>query len=303
MWNRFATFLSLAVVLTATTVARAEDPAAAARADIQKTLGFVPKFFTQFADSALPGAWEEMKGLQLNPGTALSGETKELIGLAVAAQVPCQYCVYAHTELAELNGADAQERAEAIAVGAQERHASAYFYGLQNDPATLRSEVQRIIAFVKQKKAVKPIVVTDAASARADIAQTLGFVPSFLSRLPDGALPGVWREMKELKLSATTKLPAKTKALISLAVASQVPSEACVIAETEFAKLAGATDREIAEAVGMAAITRNMSTLLNGGQTDMRAFVADVDKLVDGVKKAAKKQPAKAEAAVANAKR
>lgn len=305
MWKKIATVLSLALVVgqgvMTSTAARAEDPAAAARADIQKTLGFVPKFFTQFPDSALPGAWEEMKGLQLNPGTALSGETKELIGLAVAAQVPCQYCVYAHTEFAELNGADAQERAEAVAIGAQERHASAYFYGLQGNEETLRSEVKRIIAFVQQKKAVKPIAVTDAASAKADIAQTLGFVPSFLSGIPDSALPGVWREMKDLKLSPSTKLPAKTKALISLAVASQVPSQGCVLADTEFAKLAGATDREIAEAVGMAAITRNMSTLLNGVQVDMKGFVADIDKLVDGVKKAAAKaaKATKTESAVA----
>jgi AhpD family alkylhydroperoxidase len=303
MWNRIATLLGACLLLTGST-ASAQDSASAAKADIQKTLGFTPKFFTQFPASALPGAWEEMKGLQLNPNTALSGEVKELIGLAVAAQVPCTYCVYAHTEFAELNGADAEERAEAVAIGAQERHASAYFYGLQNNPETLRAEVAKIISYVKQRKApATAIVVTDAASAKADITQTLGFVPEFLRVVPDAALPGVWREMKELKLSPNTRLSAKTKALVSLAVASQVPSQACVIAETEFAKLAGATDREIAEAVGMAAITRNMSTLLNGLRVDMRAFVADIDKLVAGVKKAASAKAQKPAAAVASAKR
>ena len=305
MWNRIAAMLSLALVLTTTSLTRAEDPVSATRADIQKTLGFVPKFFTQFPDTALPGAWQEFKGLQLNPSTALSGETKELIGLAVAAQVPCQYCVIAHTQFAELNGADAQERAEAVAIAGMERHASAYFYGLQNKPETLRAEVAKIIANVKSNRTLKPIVVTDAASAKADITQTLGFIPEFLRVVPDVALPGVWREMKDLKLSPNTKLSAKNKALISLAVASQVPSEGCIIADTEFAKLAGATDREIAEAVGMAAITRNMSTLLNGLQDDMRGFVSDINKLVDGVKKAAaaKAKAAKSETAVANAKK
>src|SRR5688572_26234135 len=77
----------------------AADPAATAatKNDIQKTLGFVPAFFQKLPDSMLPGAWEEMKGLQLNPATALDGRTKELIGLAVAAQVPCRYCIIAHT--------------------------------------------------------------------------------------------------------------------------------------------------------------------------------------------------------------
>jgi AhpD family alkylhydroperoxidase len=94
--------------------------------------------------------------------------------------------------------------------------------------------------------------------------------------------------MKELKLMPTS-LSSKNKALISLAVASQVPSEPCVMAETAFAKLAGATDREIAEAVGMAAITRNLSTILNGQSTDEKAFDADIDRLVNGVKNAQKK--------------
>jgi AhpD family alkylhydroperoxidase len=92
--------------------------------------------------------------------------------------------------------------------------------------------------------------------------------------------------MKSLKLSPSTSLGAKDKALIALAVASQVPSRPCVLAETEFAKLAGATSQEIAEAIGMAAITRNMSTVLNGMQTDESAFRADVAKLVRGVRAA-----------------
>lgn len=300
MWKKLATLSSLVLALGSSTVTRAEDPAAAARADIQKTLGFMPRIFDGFADAALPGAWNELKGLQLNPGTALNGETKELIGLAVASQVPCQYCVYAHTEFAALNGADAQERAEAISIGALERHASAYFYGRQVDMNAFRGELAKIVANAKAKKgAQKPIQVTDAASAKADIAQTLGFVPEFLRVVPDQALPGVWTELKQLKLSASTHLPAKTKALISLAVASQVPSEACIVAETEFAKLAGATDREIAEAVGMAAITRNMSTVLNGSQTDLAAFRADIDRIVSNVKNAANAQKPKPAGTVA----
>jgi len=290
MCNRIVTLLGFTFLLAGANagLAGAAEPATATRADIQKTIGFVPRFFDGFAATALPGMWEEMKGLQLNPGTALSGETKELIGLAVAAQVPCQYCIYAHTKFAELNGADAEERAEAVAIGAMERHASAYFYGRQVNNEKFRAELAKIVAHVKSGRPTPtPITVTDAASAKADIAQTLGLVPEFLQVVPDAALPGVWREMKELKLNPNTRLSGKVKALISLAVAAQVPSNACVTADTEFAKLAGATDREIAEAVGMAAITRNMSTVLNGAQTDSRAFNADIDRLVAGAKKAA----------------
>ncbi|MGC4089508.1 MAG: carboxymuconolactone decarboxylase family protein [Polyangiaceae bacterium] len=109
--------------------------------------------------------------------------------------------------------------------------------------------------------------------------------------MSEPALPGAWREMKDLKLDPSTQLSAKNKALIALAVASQVPSRPCVIAETEFAKAGGASDAEISEAVGMAAITRNMSTLLNGLQVDEPTFKSDIARLVANVKAASKNAP------------
>jgi AhpD family alkylhydroperoxidase len=288
--------LTAVLALSVTTPALADGPSAqAARADIGKTLGFVPGFFKSMSDTAVPGTWEEMKGLQLSPATALPGRTKELIGLAVAAQVPCRYCVYGHTEFAKLNGATEAEIAEAVAVGGVERHWNAYLFGEQIDDAKMASDVARMVQNAKKGgSAAAPIVVTDEKSALRDIELTLGFVPELLRRVPGPALPGAWREMKDIKLNPSTALSGKTKALISLAVASQTSSRPCVQAETEFARLAGATEREIAEAVGMAAITRNMSTLLNGQQVDEAGFRADVDKIVAGAKAQARKAAAAA---------
>jgi AhpD family alkylhydroperoxidase len=231
--------------------------------------------------------------LQLNPNTALPGRTKELIGLGVAAQIPCRYCIYAHDAFAKLNGATPAELGEAVALAGEERHWSAYFYGMQLDETKFRSEIARIVENAK-KSAPAPaaINVVDAKTARQDIERTLGFVPEFLGSVPDSVLPGAWHELKTLKLSTSTKLSAKYKALIALAVGSQVPSRACILSETEFAKLAGASDREINEAVGMAALTRNLSTLLNGLQIDETSFRADINRVVNGVKAAQKKAAA-----------
>jgi AhpD family alkylhydroperoxidase len=281
--------LLLAITGSAAADTRAPTEAQNARDDIGKTLGFVPGFFKVTADVALPGAWQEMKGLQLNPKTALSGRTKELIGLAVASQIPCRYCIYAHTAFAELNGAGEAEIAEAVAVAGVERHWSAYLYGMQIDEGKFKSDVQKLVQNAKTPSPRGPsIAVVDGKTALSDIQQTFGFVPDFLRSVPEAALPGAWREMKDVKLGATA-LPAKVKSLISLAVASQVPSRPCVVAETEFAKLGGANEQEIGEAVGMAALTRNLSTLLNGQQIDEAAFRADIDRLVAGVKAAQRK--------------
>ena len=68
-----------------------------------------------------------MKTLHLNPATALPGKYKELTALAVAAQIPCEYCIYAHTEFAKLNGATEAEISEAVAMGALTRKWSTWY--------------------------------------------------------------------------------------------------------------------------------------------------------------------------------
>src|SRR5262245_2912121 len=57
--------------------------------EVEQTFGFVPQIFRLAPDAMLVGFWASFKGLQLNPGTKLDNKTKELIGLAVAAQIPC----------------------------------------------------------------------------------------------------------------------------------------------------------------------------------------------------------------------
>ena len=63
-------------------------------------------------------------------------------------------------------------------------------------------------------------------------------------------------------------------------MAAQIPCEYCIYAHTEFAKMNGATDAEISEAVAMGALTRKWSTFLNGIQTDEGKFRSEINQLV-----------------------
>jgi AhpD family alkylhydroperoxidase len=272
--------------------AKPSPAAASARADIAKTLGFVPQFFLKFPEEVLPGAWDEMKSLQLNPSTALPGRTKELVGLAVAAQIPCRYCILSHTEFAKLNGASETEIGEAVAMAALTRHWSTFLNGIQTDEAKFRGEIAKIVSNVKAAAANpaptgKPIDVVDGQTALAQATQMLGYAPEFLQRFPGVARAGAWRQFRDVQLSPTTALSGKQKELMGLAVASQVPCRFCIIAHTEFAKLNGASDAEITEAVAMASLTRDLSTLLNGMQVDETQFRKDIEKLVKGATAAA----------------
>ena len=84
--------------------------------NIQKHFGVVPKFFQLFPEAKLPVMWNEYKSVQLNPNTALDAKTKQLIGLAVAAQVKCSSCIYFQTSAAIANGATGKEIREAVAI-------------------------------------------------------------------------------------------------------------------------------------------------------------------------------------------
>ena len=122
------------------------DPSAqAAYHDIEATLGFVPGFFKAFPEAGIAGAWGEFKTVQLNPKTALSGKMKELIGLAVASQIPCTYCIYFHTAAARANGASDEEMREAVAMAAISRHWSTVLNGMQIDLTTFKKETNTVL--------------------------------------------------------------------------------------------------------------------------------------------------------------
>jgi AhpD family alkylhydroperoxidase len=119
--------------------------------DIQATLGMVPGFFKLFPEEGIAGAWTEFKSVQLNPKSALSGKEKELIGLAVAAQIPCSYCIYFHTAAAKANGASDAEIREAVAMSALTRHWSTVLNGMQVDQATFRRETDTALHLASER--------------------------------------------------------------------------------------------------------------------------------------------------------
>ena len=130
---------AFAAMLTAAP-ASADDYDAAIK-DIQSTMGGVPDFVKQFPKAGLPGAWAEVKAIELSDKTALSPKVKSLISLAVAAQIPCSYCIWSDTENAKRAGATDEEIQEAVAMAALTRHWSTVFNGMQVDFETFKKEM------------------------------------------------------------------------------------------------------------------------------------------------------------------
>jgi AhpD family alkylhydroperoxidase len=284
--------LSIVVIsaLASTQVAQAQEKAAppseaqATYADIEKTLGLVPSFMKAFPEEAIGAAWDEFKAVQLNPTSAIPSKYKELIGLAVAAQIPCRYCTYFHTKAAGLNGASDREMKEAVVLASITRQWSTILNGMQTDESQFRAELARVIDYVKRPHPQQAaIVVTDAPTAYRDMEVTLGLVPGFFKQFPEPGIAGAWREFKTIQLNPHSALPGKYKELAGLAVASQIPCRYCIVFHTETARLNGASDAEIREAVAMASLTRHWSTFLNGMLTDETVFRRETDQVIANV--------------------
>lgn len=264
--------------------------------DIKATLGVVPTFLKEIPEPAIAGVWGEMKGLQLSADTAIPGKYKELIGLAVSAQIPCKYCVYFHTQAAILNGATQKEIKEAVNMASCSRKWSTFLYGTQQDEVAFKTEIDKLHAIAKKRMSqqameAKPqaVELNTPDDAYKDIEQTMGFVPTFMKNYPKAAIVGAWKDMKSIEMNPNSALPGKYKDLIGLAVSAQIPCRYCTYYYTQNAMMNNSTGEELREAVAMAGLTRELSTYLNGFGTDEKKFRADTDMVIKNFKKKSQK--------------
>ena len=109
---------------------------------------------------------------------------------------------------------------------------------------------------------------------------------------PDAFAASTWAQTRVWLIDNGATIPPKFRALIGLAVSSQIPCEYCIYADTADAKTFGATDEEIKEAIMFAALTRQGSTLLNGNMVDIDAFKAEIDAGAAAMREAMKTQVA-----------
>jgi AhpD family alkylhydroperoxidase len=119
----------------------AEDARSAAR----EAFGVELADIENYPDSMVAGAWAWMQDVEDGEG-ALDPKTMQLIGLAVAAQIPCEYCTYYHRHAAMSLGATEQEVAEAAAMAGYVRNWSTVLYGTGADVEAYHAMVDTLFA-------------------------------------------------------------------------------------------------------------------------------------------------------------
>ena len=136
-------------------------------------------------------------------------------------------------------------------------------------------------------------VSTNKAQALLEIEQAFGRVPHWIEIMPEGVFLGFWTQMRDFYF-AETAIPVKYKELIGLAVSGATRCKYCALFHTEGARLAGATDEEIAEASAMGALSMEGSTFLNAMQIDYDEFKKETLEIVRFVREQQAKKAAAA---------
>ena len=109
-----------------------------------------------------------------------------------------------------------------------------------------------------------------------DIRKTMGIVMDQFKAIPRDTLPHEWDEMKKYSFEKS-KIPAKYRELIGLAVAASIKCPYCIYFHTQAAKMNGATDEEIAELAFLTRFTTGWSSILHASSIDFESFKKQFD--------------------------
>jgi len=108
-----------------------------------------------------------------------------------------------------------------------------------------------------------------------DIERIFGAVPTFFKWVPDDKLELEWNLFKRTQLDEGP-IPNKYRELIGLGLSAVKGCPYCTFYHAEVAKLNGASDAEIEDAVHFAKASAGWSTYLHGMQMDLDQFKSEI---------------------------
>lgn len=123
------------------------------------------------------------------------------------------------------------------------------------------------------------------------IEEVFGLVPSFFKAIPDSSLALEWQLFRRVQFDEGP-IPNKYRELIGVAISAIAKCPYCAFYHTEVAKLNGAAEAELEDAVHYAKSSAGWSTYINGLQIDLSQFKEEVRRACDHVRTTAAATPA-----------
>lgn len=168
--------------------------------EIESVWGKVPSFMKEFPSAALDGAWRELRDFS-SKDTRLPRKYKDLISLAVAAQLQCENCVYFYRKSALQSGATEEEMQQALAMSGLVGR----WGGMLLSSRTLRVEFLREVRRMRANRVAAPRLQLGGQAAPGALGEPpagpragLGFAPGGGVGTGPGFVPGLPRRRPPL---------------------------------------------------------------------------------------------------------
>jgi AhpD family alkylhydroperoxidase len=111
--------------------------------DIEKSFGIVPGFMKGLPEDVLIHDWPLMKKYTLGE-SKIPAKYRELMGLAIAANIKCPYCQLFHKSAAQMYGATPEEFAEIAFLASYTARWSSMIHAQHYPYETFAKETQQI---------------------------------------------------------------------------------------------------------------------------------------------------------------
>ena len=111
--------------------------------DIETSLGIVPGFMKALPADVLVQDWPLMKKYTVGE-SKIPKKYREMIGLAISANIKCPYCQLFHTGVAKLHGASDEELAEIYFLASFTSRWSAMIHAQHYDYDKFKEEAHKI---------------------------------------------------------------------------------------------------------------------------------------------------------------
>ncbi|WP_255171523.1 carboxymuconolactone decarboxylase family protein [Natrononativus amylolyticus] len=120
--------------------------------DIENTFGILPGYLGALPEQDLVNEWPNLKRFLFGE-TELDPKIRELVGLAVAAAIGCEFCRHFHRGAAQLHGATDEELAELSFLASYTPRYSALIQAQDYDIETFRDETAQIADHLRTQAA------------------------------------------------------------------------------------------------------------------------------------------------------
>ncbi len=120
--------------------------------DIEENMGAVPGFMAALPEQDLVHEWPVFKQYILGE-TEIPPKYRELMGLAVAANIKCPYCQAFHRATSQLHGATEEELSEVAVLAGLTARWSAMIHAQNYDLDTFEEELEQVGAHLQNQPA------------------------------------------------------------------------------------------------------------------------------------------------------